>query len=227
MPDYQPVDVIERIRKKSVIQPPGIPEMAVRGSRCEGPLRICWAARWEHDKNPETFFEAIEILKSKGIDFRLSVIGEQFRDKPAVFEKAADAFKAHIDRWGYQATREEYEGALREADVIVSTAVHEFFGISVVEAMAAGAYPLLPRRLAYPEILDVTEAGETDAFFYDGSARGLADRLASLAERPSQNALWQGHPDCLGQVARKYFWPTRADELDAALEETVRLGSES
>jgi len=225
MPDYQPVDVIERIRGKSTIQPPGISKMSVRGPRREGPLRICWAGRWEHDKDPETFFEAIEILKSKGIDFRLSVIGEQFREIPGVFEKSTDAFKEHIDRWGYQATREEYEAALLEADVIVSTAVHEFFGISVVEAIAAGAYPLLPRRLAYPEILGDAEAGETDEFFYDGSARQLADRLAFLAERAQRGDLWQGDPHRLVRVAEKYVWSTHAAGLDAALEETPRLRS--
>ena len=47
----------------------------------------------------------------------------------------------------------KYLKILSEADIIVSTAIHEFFGISVVEAIAAGAYPLLPKRLAYPEVL--------------------------------------------------------------------------
>ncbi len=36
--------------------------------------------------------------------------------------------------------------------IVVSTAWHEFFGISVIEAVRAGCRALLPRRLSYPEL---------------------------------------------------------------------------
>ena len=150
MPDYQPLAAVDQIAAKASVVHPGIEPMPARGARREGPLRILWSARWEHDKNPEAFFSAIEKLEAAGVPFRLSVLGEQFRDQPAVFDRARDLFADHIDRWGYQPSREAYVKALLDADVVVSTADHEFFGISVVEAIAAGAYPLLPERLAYP-----------------------------------------------------------------------------
>jgi glycosyltransferase involved in cell wall biosynthesis len=56
-----------------------------------------------------------------------------------------------VVRWGYQPDK-AYWQALRAADVVVSTARHEFFGIGVVEAISAGCWPLLPDRLAYPEV---------------------------------------------------------------------------
>jgi glycosyltransferase involved in cell wall biosynthesis len=221
MPDYQPFEAIERIRAKSNIQPQGVCELPPHGQRQPGPLRILWAARWEHDKNPELFFEALERLKSHGTDFRLSVIGEQFRDVPEVFARAKDDFRRHIDHWGYQESREQYEAALLAADVIVSTADHEFFGVSVVEAIAAGALPLLPRRLAYSEILaDIAPADEA-MFYYDGTVEELATRLDLLARRAEVGDLWQSDPRRAVRAVQRFTWPELAPRLDAALEAIV------
>ncbi len=50
------------------------------------------------------------------------------------------------------ASRAEYAALLASADVAVSTAINEFFGLAMVEACYAGAAPLVPDRLAYPEL---------------------------------------------------------------------------
>ena len=190
MPDCQPIDAVERIRRKALIYPPGVNEISKRSDRKASPMRILWAARWEHDKNPDDFFQALKILKTRGINFRVSVVGQQFRAIPEVFEWAKQHFAEHIDRWGYQQSRPEYEKALKEADLFVSTANHEFFGITAVEASLAGAYPVLPKRLAYPEILGLGEEDAVEDFFYDGSVTALADRLTMLSERVEKNCLW-------------------------------------
>jgi len=39
------------------------------------PLKILWNARWEHDKNPEQFFEVLFSLDEAGLPFRLAVLG--------------------------------------------------------------------------------------------------------------------------------------------------------
>lgn len=218
MPDYQPLEAVARIRARSRIEPPGIDAFPPRGPRPPGPLRILWAARWEHDKNPEDFFAALTELRAGGVPFRVSVIGEQFRDSPAVFETARMALAAEIDRWGYQATRADYVAALLDADVVVSTAVHEFFGISVVEALAAGCFPLLPQRLAYPELLASQAAGVTGDFFYDGSCADLARRLRELAGRAADGCVWRADAGLGRGLAARFAWPLRARELDDALE---------
>ena len=40
---------------------------------------------------------------------------------------------------------------MNQSDLLPVTSIHDFFGISTVEAMANGVFPLLPNRLAYPE----------------------------------------------------------------------------
>lgn len=217
MPDCRPIDAIESIRSKSLVYPPGVKGLSERTQRKPGPLRILWAARWEHDKNPEDFFEALKILKAKGVDFRVSVIGQQFQQVPEVFEWAHKHFCRHIDRWGYQKSRPEYENALKEADVFVSTAAHEFFGISAVEACLAGAYPLLPKRLAYPEILSLGRDRSMEEFFYDGTVPALADRLIALAHRVENGSLWPDDPDRLVRLMERYKWENLGRILDRAI----------
>ncbi|MCK4752568.1 MAG: DUF3524 domain-containing protein [Planctomycetes bacterium] len=217
MPDHQPTDAVKKIKNKSLIYPPGVNDISKRQSRKPGPMRILWAARWEHDKNPEDFFEALKIIKIKGTNFRLSVIGEQFRETPDIFAWAKSYFTEHIDRWGYQPTRDEYEQALTETDIFVSTANHEFFGISVVEAVLAGAYPVLPKRLAYPEILKL-EQDSTEKFFYDGSVTALADKLTQLAKHVEKNCLWNDNSDHLTELMQQYKWNNLAAVLDQAIE---------
>ncbi len=218
MPDYQPLEEIEKIRAKSSVYPPGIADFPERSARKSGPLRILWAARWEHDKNPEDFFEALGILKRNDIQFKISVIGQSFRDRPDIFEQAQNYFKDHIDFWGYQNSRKEYENVISRADVIVSTANHEFFGIGLLEAIAAGVYPLVPNRLSYPEILSLGKIEGTEQFFYDGTVGDLADRLSLLTERIQEGELWpvKINPATL---TTRFKWQNLAHQYDAALKQ--------
>ncbi|MEE8524113.1 MAG: DUF3524 domain-containing protein [Thermoanaerobaculia bacterium] len=223
MPDFQPFASVAQIRGKARVHPPGVelPEWAAEpADRRDGPLRILWAARWEFDKNPETFFEALEILKDGGVPFRLSVLGESFRRVPAIFAEARRSFAGHIDRWGYQERRQDYLDALAEADVFVSTAIHEFFGLSVVEAIAAGCMALLPRRLSYPEIVDAVAPSRQD-FFYDGSAGHLAARLTELVCTVGDGGRDVDREMAARAVAR-FSWRRLRPRLDDALEAASR-----
>lgn len=217
MPDGGLADAPDRVRARSHVHPPGIQPPAPRsGERAPGPLRLLWAARWEHDKNPEGFFDALYALAARGIDFRVDVLGESFRKVPATFAVAKERLAGKIGRWGFQESREAYHAALREADVFVSTAHHEFFGLSAAEAMAAGGYPLLPERLAYPELLGEVPGAARSAFLYPDGA--LVDRLAGLAGRLEQGALWPGgDAGICRRGMERYGWPGLAERLDGGL----------
>lgn len=225
MPPEKLADVPQRIRAKSIVEPPGVDGVDRPAQREPGPLRILWAARWEHDKNPVEFFEAIQRLSARGVPFRLSVVGQQFRETPPIFAEARRSLREHIDHWGYQATRDKYQAVLLRADVVVSTAEHEFFGISMVEAMAAGAAPILPRRLSYPELLAPLDEADKEAFLYDGTAADLADRLETSARRLEEGRLWNGDPARVAQAMERFAWDRRAREMDYRLEVVLRTGS--
>ncbi|MCH7879120.1 MAG: DUF3524 domain-containing protein [candidate division Zixibacteria bacterium] len=119
------------------------------------PPAILWNHRWEHDKGPELFFEALFKLKEGGAGFQLIVAGERFDTAPAIFELARKKLHDHIVSFGFVPERAEYEKLLARADIVVSTAAQEFYGISIIEAVACGSVPVVPDALSYSELFPI------------------------------------------------------------------------
>jgi glycosyltransferase involved in cell wall biosynthesis len=212
-PDERPLWVPEFIREKSMVYSPGIKYFG-EAENTEADLRIVWAARWEYDKNPEDFFAALKKLKAEGVKFKVDVIGEQFNNQPDVFDWAKGYFKDEIAKWGYQPSRKEYFRTLQNADVFVSTAEHEFFGLSAVEAAAEGCTVMLPDRLAYPEIFDIKTHSKD--FFYDGTIEDLTKKLKELSGLKKQGGLDVLRRSAAG-IAENYKWDKRAKIFDDAV----------
>jgi glycosyltransferase involved in cell wall biosynthesis len=140
------------------------------------PLTILWPHRWEYDKNPEPFFDALLRLHHAGRSFKVVLVGQQFRSAPAVFSRICERLGAHIVHAGYIPDRTAYLTMLSGCDLVVSSAIQENFGIAVAEAVLTGCQPLLPARLAYPELIP---PGLHDKCLYSSDAR-LFERLDAL-----------------------------------------------
>ena len=209
MPDYPMPRAVEAIRATSGVYYPGIDPIGagVQSEERDGPPVLLWAARWEYDKGPALFFEALDVLVQRGVAFRLSVIGEQFAEVPRCFAQAKERFADRVVRWGYQATRSAYEAVLREADIVVSTSKHEFFGIAVAEAVSAGCQAVLPNALAYPEVWG------DHAVYHDQTAEGVADAIERAMIR--DRSTWPI------QRAGAFAWSHVAPRMDDAIEALV------
>lgn len=218
MPDCRPNWVAEPIRRKAGVIHPGC-RFAGKGDaprpRRTGPPLIIWNHRWEFDKNPEGFFEALDVLLDRGDEFRLALLGERYRRIPEAFSRARERYGRRIIHDGYVPDKSEYRKILRQGDIIVSTALQENFGISVVEAVRAGCLPLLPRRLSYPEILP--PAFHRD-FLYDDPedfVQKLSRLLAGLADTDRMS----GERQRLARAMAVYSWDKAADRYDELLAE--------
>ena len=184
MPDYVPENIVETIRQKSQVMPLGLDPALFELNRTlypptpPKPPIILWNHRWEYDKNPDDFFETLFDLQRGGFDFRLIVAGQSFRESPPIFSAAEKVLSARIDHFGYVPDRQHYYALLARANVVISTARHEFFGLSVAEALAAGCYGLLPNRLNYPELLPP----EVHTFYLYNRPDELRDKLTDLCQ---------------------------------------------
>ncbi len=172
---------VDDIRQKSVVLYPGmnystIDQVQVKTTKDnKRPPVLVWNHRWEHDKGPDSFFDALYFLQQKGVAFRLIVLGESFVNRPQCFEDAHTRLEKEIIHFGYAESREQYAELLHQGDLIISTAKHEFFGISVLEGIRAGCFPLLPDDLSYPELYD-------KKYLYPPGK--LVQRLAALLKDP-------------------------------------------
>lgn len=154
-PDHNHLHRVEAVLRRTSILHVGIEPLPAAPSarRPDLPPLILWNQRWEYDKQPKHFFSLLYKLQAVGAPFRVAVAGETFRRSPAEFEIARGRLHQSTVQWGYLENRADYDSLLRQADLVISTALHEFFGVSILEAVVAGVFPLLPRRLSYPELL--------------------------------------------------------------------------
>jgi glycosyltransferase involved in cell wall biosynthesis len=212
-PEFNEEGTVHDLAEKSVVLPVGIDfrrfGMPPSGKGKKDTPLIIWNQRWEYDKNPTEFFEAIYTLADEGLPFRLAICGQRFRQSPVEFEDAVSRLGSKLVHYGH-ANFETYSSLLWQADIVISTAVQEFFGISIAEAIYCQAFPILPRRLTYPELLPLRFR---DICLYDEHAELLNRLRWALSNLSSASKIAQE----LSKEIRIYDWSVVAPLYDKML----------
>lgn len=199
MPDFSPHKDLSGIEKKASVLSVPIEPVAYKNKSGAKPV-LLWNHRWEYDKGPDRFLNMLRELKKRDIDFDLNIVGQVFRDIPESFQIIEKEFEPSILNWGFAESRDRYEDILSESSFIISTSVHDFQGLSVMEAADAGCTPILPNRVAYPEIF-------SNEFLYDTSddlmveASNCADLIVKLADKRGTSDMSQYY---WGNLKEKY-----------------------
>ena len=205
MPDRKPKTAVASIEARSDVVPVPVPEASGLPRPQDWPSvpHLVWNHRWEYDKGPDRLLAMLRALRRAGQPFRLSLVGEGFRQAPAAFDGIREEFAGELVNLGYMESREAYDRLLCDADLVLSTALHDFQGLAVQEAMAAGCVPVVPDRLAYPEYVPDGlryPSHEADA---EREGQAAADRIMSVLAGPRLDGAIPGRY-CTGNVIPEY-----------------------
>ena len=219
MPEYRPEWVVDEIRSKAGVLYPGCQFSAMREEGLfsnDSPPLIIWNHRWEFDKKPEDFFDALDGVLENGAEFRLALLGENFQAVPKAFIRARSRYGGRIIQYGYVESRQEYIQWLQQGAIAISTATQENFGISIVEAIRCGCLPLLPARLAYPEI--IPQEFHSRVLYCDQQ-----DLVQKLSQRIQNYAQFQDLRHRLSDVMQQFAWANLIDRYDEELEKLADM----
>lgn len=190
LPDTAPEGVLPQLRARSRVLPVAIePECFCPSTSDTQPFTLIWNHRWEYDKGPDRLLLALQNFFEQRVPdsppVRVHVVGQQFRQQPEAFAALHELLREQdaLGQWGYVDSRAQYRVLLSQSHLVLSTALHDFQGLSVLEGVAAGARPLVPEREAYPEWFEPHYCYASHRDNPEREARALAEQLVHWADR--------------------------------------------
>lgn len=206
-------DLLERIAPRTEVLPRGIAlhdrfGPAPARPLPQPPLTLLWSHRWASEKGVEDFASALRQLHAEGLPFRVILGGDPW--------KYADLRDALVQELGERVLRwgllegEAYADALQVSDVIVACSENEPLGVSVLEALYMGCFPVLRGQGSFPLLIPP----DHHDVLYQGGAAALTERLRHLLLNP---ALAAPRP-ALQAAAAAFDWQAVIQQYDDTFE---------
>jgi len=209
IPEFAPERAHQEIMKRSQVIYMGIDVSAFSHPPVlDNPQPIIlWNHRWEFDKQPGVFFRLLYKLDAENLPFKLIILGENFQMHPKEFLEAREKLGHRILQFGFVESMDDYARFLAMSDIVISTAIQENYGFSIIEALYCHTLPLLPNRLSYPELLSIQFHKD---FLYNNEDE-LEVKLRQLLRNYDKMG---NHKKLLAESMQKFDWKNRIDEFD-------------
>lgn len=220
LPDQFPNHLVSDLLNKSVVIPVPLTDalFSMPQARTQPPdrIEIVWNHRWEHDKAPERLLALLLELGAES-PLTVNVVGQQFRQQPPEFELIRQLLTERnwLGQWGYIPVRQTYYQLLSRAHFVLSTAVHDFQGLSILEGVALGCVPIVPNRLAYQDFIPESYRYASIENDVGKEAINAADKLTQLIANLNCN-------HTAVAVAREMAW----EKLKTEYEKLFQLGND-
>lgn len=202
--DCVPLEHLEEIAAKSVILPNGINKMFLENppaskEAVHDPLELIYVGLLNSRKNPELTVEAVKLLRSRGLEAKLTVIGAIQEEKYRALMQ--QDFITYHDR----CPQDEVIAHLRKADIFVMPSHRETFGLVYAEAMSQGLPVLYTAGQGFDGHFPEGEVGFSVS---DRDPADVADKILKITENyaeMSKNAI---------SGAKKFDWDAIAARYD-------------
>ncbi len=181
-----------------------------------GPATVLTVGNVLPRKNLVVVARAVRLLRDRGADLRLLVVGRVPPSGRAAASAMSALLGSHVEIAGYLAA-DELARAYRSSAVLAFPSLYEGFGIPVVEAMTAGTPVVVSDRTSLPEVV-----GDAGIVVPAEDAQAWADALTAALD-----------PDRAAQLAAAgraraagYTWAQSASVVAATLEAAARSGAD-
>ncbi|MBI4673547.1 MAG: glycosyltransferase family 4 protein [Chloroflexi bacterium] len=147
-------------------------------------LKILTVARLTKQKSIDTLIDALQILRGRGVDARLQIVGDG--DQRAALEKKTRELKldGFVEFLGMR-SQNDLPAMYAQCDVFVLPSLREGMGLVLAEALLCGA-PVIATNSG--GVTDIVRDGETGLLFPERDANALADALEKFAREPEYAA---------------------------------------
>ncbi len=219
LPDFRPKSIRALLAGKSSVLPVPMntPTEVDEPVEKADVFTLVWNHRWEHDKAPERLYLLLKQLQDKSIPFRLHLLGECFRDEPQAITLIKAEFADYLGCCGYQADKKSYWRCLYQSHLVLSTSLHEFQGLAVLEGVAAGAVPVIPDRLSYQEMF-------AEHYRYSSCIEDAQTEAQAMANKVEQFYRQWLKGECLAAPSVTGFdWAQLRQQYAEQIDNTLRM----
>jgi len=163
---------------------PGSVSVRTTSTARPGVVRLVYAGRLSHEKNPQAAIETVRVLRSRGVDARLDLYGSGAHYGPLSRRARGLPVTFH----GHVTQRSNLADRFAHADLVLAPAACETFGLAALEALACGVAVVAAAGSGAAELVSREAGGVRPGagVAVPATGQGLAGGVLELLELPAR-----------------------------------------